>query len=463
MGFFKDFKDDFSQAVGELFPGDDFSDVDSVQVNTLDNELDVEQELSKLDGLLEQVERKNAHSETKRVPAPESEEKPKPEIKPESEIKAAPKPKKTEQKAVPKAKPQDEPKAGKKDMPEEEPVLAPLVFDESDADGFLSIKPEPKKAAEPTPKPEEKPEAPTSRTEEKPPQRPAAPTQRPVEEPAKPASTPVTKPAPSTQRPENRPVSPVFKPVQRPAAPKPEPKMAAFAPRQAPTPAAGVRPQPVPVPTVSKSPVRPAAARGNIQNHVQTNRSVNIKEEKVMDTTVTATETPVMETPAESAAAVSEPMTQPVEITDEVSLITAGTSIRGNMETTGSFEIEGRIEGDIKCNGKLTVIGTVVGNSASSEFFADAAHIEGEVVSSGTVKIGLGSVIIGNISATSAVIAGAVKGDIDVQGPVVVDTSAVIMGNIKSRSVQINNGAVIEGFCSQCYSDVDVESLFDKK
>jgi cytoskeletal protein CcmA (bactofilin family) len=89
--------------------------------------------------------------------------------------------------------------------------------------------------------------------------------------------------------------------------------------------------------------------------------------------------------------------------------------------------------------------------------------VEGEVVSSGTVKVGLGSVIMGNITATSAVIAGAVKGDIDVQGPVVVDTSAVIMGNIKSRSVQINNGAVIEGFCSQCYSDVDVESLFNNK
>ena len=76
------------------------------------------------------------------------------------------------------------------------------------------------------------------------------------------------------------------------------------------------------------------------------------------------------------------------------------------------------------------------------------------------VKIGLGSVIIGNITASSAVIAGAIKGDIDVQGPVVVDTSAVVMGNIKSRSVQINNGAVIEGFCSQCYADIDVESLF---
>ena len=107
--------------------------------------------------------------------------------------------------------------------------------------------------------------------------------------------------------------------------------------------------------------------------------------------------------------------------------------------------------------------GTINGNSAASEFFADVAKVEGEVVSSGTVKIGAGSVIIGNIAAASAVIAGAIKGDIDVQGPVVVDTSAVVMGNIKSRSVQINNGAVIEGFCSQCYADIDVQGLFDGK
>ena len=65
-----------------------------------------------------------------------------------------------------------------------------------------------------------------------------------------------------------------------------------------------------------------------------------------------------------------------------------------------------------------------------------------------------------NVNATSAVIAGAVNGDIDVHGPVIVDSTAVIMGNIKSRSVQINNGAVIEGFCSQSYSDIDVKSFF---
>lgn len=152
------------------------------------------------------------------------------------------------------------------------------------------------------------------------------------------------------------------------------------------------------------------------------------------------------------------------EVSDEVSVITEGTVLKGNLESTGSFDIRGTINGDVTCNGKMNVTGTMIGNSTSSEFFADAAKVEGEVVSTGTVKVGFGSVIIGNITATSAVIAGAIKGDIDVQGPVVVDSSAVVMGNIKSRSVQINNGAVIEGFCSQCYAEVDVESLFgDKK
>ena len=149
------------------------------------------------------------------------------------------------------------------------------------------------------------------------------------------------------------------------------------------------------------------------------------------------------------------------QASDENAVITAGMKITGNVESIGSIEVQGEIVGDVACNGKLVITGKVNGNSQSSEFFADAAKIEGEVVTSGTAKVGVGSVIIGNITATSAVIAGAVKGDIDVNGPVVVDTSAVVMGNIKSRSVQINNGAVIEGFCSQSYSDVDVNSVFN--
>lgn len=194
-------------------------------------------------------------------------------------------------------------------------------------------------------------------------------------------------------------------------------------------------------------PVKNVASQPEMKTLVQ-------EDKKVMSDMTISNTTPVMDTkpvaPVHTGA-----------VSDETSVITTGTTLTGDIASDGSFDIQGTINGNVSCNGKLVVTGTINGNSNASEFFADVAKIEGEVVSSGTVKIGAGSVIIGNISAASAVIAGAVKGDIDVQGPVVVDTSAVIMGNIKSRSVQINNGAVIEGFCSQCYADIDVQGLFD--
>lgn len=147
---------------------------------------------------------------------------------------------------------------------------------------------------------------------------------------------------------------------------------------------------------------------------------------------------------------------------DEVAEITKGMSIEGNVTSDGSVNVNGKVKGDIKCNGKLVISGTVVGVSSAAEIYTNNAKICGDVVSEGSVKVGSSSVIIGNVIGTSAVVGGAIKGDLDIKGPVIVDGSAVIQGNIKSRSVQINNGAVIEGIISQCYADVDYDALFDK-
>lgn len=146
---------------------------------------------------------------------------------------------------------------------------------------------------------------------------------------------------------------------------------------------------------------------------------------------------------------------------DETSSITAGMTINGDVISEGSLDLIGCINGNIDILGKLNVTGYINGNSKAAEIYADNAKVNGEIVSEGAVKIGASSVVIGNICATSAVIAGAVKGDIDVKGPVILDTSAIVMGNIKSKSVQINNGAVIEGMCSQCYAEVNPISFFD--
>lgn len=145
---------------------------------------------------------------------------------------------------------------------------------------------------------------------------------------------------------------------------------------------------------------------------------------------------------------------------DEVSTITKNVTVNGDLEADGSLDLFGTVNGNIKILGKLNVTGSIKGNSEAAEVYAQKAQVVGDITSYGSVKIGSESVIRGNIYATSAVIAGAVKGDIDVKGPVILDASAIVMGNIKSKSVQINNGAVIEGLCSQCYADVSPSSFF---
>ena len=147
---------------------------------------------------------------------------------------------------------------------------------------------------------------------------------------------------------------------------------------------------------------------------------------------------------------------------DEKSVITEGMTINGDIVSRGSMDVLGSIVGNIDILGKLDVSGNIQGNSKAAEIYAENAKIVGEVHSMGSVKIGQSTVIIGDITASSAVIAGAIKGDIDVKGPVILDTSAIVMGNIKSKSVQINNGAVVEGLCSQCYADVNPSAFFDE-
>ena len=188
----------------------------------------------------------------------------------------------------------------------------------------------------------------------------------------------------------------------------------------------------------------------------ETEQSVNLEElldevEQNVEESTYMEEAPAAQSGEETAVAVSS----------DTAVITAGMSITGDVTSSGNLNLIGNITGNIEILGKLNVTGSITGNSAAAEIYAEAAQINGEVKSKGSVKIGQSSVVIGNIFATSAVVAGAVKGDIDVHGPVILDTSAIVMGNIKSKSVQINNGAVIEGMCSQCYADVSPSSFFN--
>ncbi len=191
-------------------------------------------------------------------------------------------------------------------------------------------------------------------------------------------------------------------------------------------------------------------------------------EDEVLDEVV---EAPVEETVeevsavpvVEEAPAVKEEPKREVSEEDKnaVTVITKGTTINGSIISDCSLDVMGTINGDIECLGKLTISGKVTGNSLASEVVVNTERLEGSVVSEGNVKVGLGTVVIGDITAASATFAGAVKGEIDVKGPVVLDSTAIIKGNIKAKSIQMNNGAVMDGFCSLTYADLKIDDIFE--
>lgn len=148
---------------------------------------------------------------------------------------------------------------------------------------------------------------------------------------------------------------------------------------------------------------------------------------------------------------------------EAVTVITKGTTINGSITSDCSLKVMGTVIGDIECQGKLSISGRITGNSIASEIEINSKRLEGSVNSEGNIKVEPGTVIIGDITATSGQIAGAVKGEVDINGPVVLDTTAIVKGNVKAKSVQMNNGAVLEGFCSLAYASVDIDDVFEEK
>lgn len=192
------------------------------------------------------------------------------------------------------------------------------------------------------------------------------------------------------------------------------------------------------------------------------NESANAEEvtEDVSEATDSVSEGIDIADAGNSVSADNENM-EDVSMAHETTVISKGTTIRGGISSDCSLDVMGVITGDVDCQGKLCIYGTVSGNTSASEIYVETSQkLNGDLISTGNVKISEKSVVIGTIQATSAFVAGAVKGDLDIDGPVVIDASAVIHGNITAKSLQLNTGAVLQGICNIGTKDTDINSIF---
>ena len=208
---------------------------------------------------------------------------------------------------------------------------------------------------------------------------------------------------------EPEPVIPEPEPVIPESIPEPEPVMSA-----------------IPEPVVPETPVMPVA------------------EEAVPETVAFEEPEPEISAPAMeemmtntrediSMTSMSAESMEDLEMsTDEVTVITKGTTINGGIKSDTSLVVKGTIEGDVECAGKLTITGRVAGNTNASEIYVNTPRLEGDLNSKGIVKIDVGTVVIGGINSTSVVVAGAVKGNIEVTDKLILESSSQFIGNIKT-------------------------------
>jgi cytoskeletal protein CcmA (bactofilin family) len=100
--------------------------------------------------------------------------------------------------------------------------------------------------------------------------------------------------------------------------------------------------------------------------------------------------------------------------------LTHGSRIVGNIVAERDFRIDGEVQGDVHCNGKV-----VVGHTG---------------------------VLTGKITCINAEVGGKVTGDIVVMESLTLRSSAIIEGDVRTKALIVEPSAVFNGTCSMKHS-----------
>src|SRR5437879_2976836 len=88
-------------------------------------------------------------------------------------------------------------------------------------------------------------------------------------------------------------------------------------------------------------------------------------------------------------------------------------TIRGNIDTDGTVRVDGRIEG--------------------------AVH------RAGTIIVGVGGVVIGDVEAREVVVAGNIRGNVHARGRIEIESGAAVHGDIRASAMLLREGGAVDG------------------
>jgi len=94
----------------------------------------------------------------------------------------------------------------------------------------------------------------------------------------------------------------------------------------------------------------------------------------------------------------------------------SGTAVKGDITTDADFRLDGKVEGNVTCKGKIV--------------------------------IGPKGRVIGNIISTNAEILGEVDGSVQISSKLILKSTAIIKGDITTQMLEIEPNARFNGCCT---------------
>lgn len=126
-------------------------------------------------------------------------------------------------------------------------------------------------------------------------------------------------------------------------------------------------------------------------------------------------------------------------------IITKGTSIKGDLLCEGDLDVQGAIQGNVTSQCLVRITGKVEGNVSCDSLELENAEIRGQVTVKNQLLIRGESIVVGDLSGQMIEINGKVKGNITASGSLHLLPLAYVLGDMNTSGIQIDNGAVVFG------------------
>lgn len=140
-------------------------------------------------------------------------------------------------------------------------------------------------------------------------------------------------------------------------------------------------------------------------------------------------------------------------------VISAGTSLFGDVRAEGDVEVLGKLKGNLEATGNVRITGKVLGDVKGAAIQLAGCAVQGNVTAIARVSLDEKAMVVGDILATDLESDGKVKGNIQVSRTATFQSKAVLAGNVTAGMISMSQGTRIQG-AVRIAEDPETNSLF---